>query len=108
MIMVLSSCSTESSINGLWQDTKDDGTIELKENGDVIIVDNMSVTVTGIYVIDDDNLITFEFTASDILRDSIQPIKKTVVTAKIIKLSGDELQLSFSGETEVESFKRIR
>jgi len=108
MIIVLAACSMPSPINGLWKDTQDDGTIEFKGNGDVIVVDNMSVTVMGTYTIENDNLITFEFTASDILRDSIEPIEKTVVTAKIIKLEGDELQLSFFGDTKTEIFSRVR
>lgn len=105
--LVLASCSAESTIKGLWQNTKEPGTIEFKANGEVIIVDNMSVTVTGSYEIVNDNLITFRFTATDILRDSIQPIPEEVVTAKIIKFNGYELQLKFSENAEIENYKRV-
>lgn len=105
--LVLASCSAESTIKGLWQNTREPGTIEFKANGEVIIVDNMSATVTGSYEIVNDNLITFRLTATDILRDSIQPISEEVVTAKIIKFNGYELQLKFSENAEIENYKRV-
>lgn len=107
-IIILASCTTQSTINGLWESTKNSGTIEFKATGEVIIVDNMSATVTGYYKIEDDDLIKFELTASDILRDSVQPTPKTVITAKIIRVSGDELQLRIDREDGVENYRRIR
>lgn len=107
-IIIFAACTTQSSIHGLWQDTKEAGTIEFKTNGEVIIVDNMSATVTGSFELKENDSITFELTATDIMRDSIQPTTKTIVTAKIIKFDNDELQLSFSGNTGVEHYKRIR
>jgi len=106
-IVILASCTTQSSIHGLWQDTKEAGTIEFKTNGEVIIIDNMSATVTGTFNIKENNLITFELTATDILKDSLQPIKKKEVSATIIKLNSDELEISFTGRTEIETYKRV-
>jgi len=94
-------------LDGLWQGTEDFGTIEFKETGEVIIVDNMSATVMGHYEIEDDGLIKFELMASDILRESIQPIKKTLIRAKIVKLKGNRLQLQFIGKDGIENFRRI-
>lgn len=108
VIIVLASCTTQPTINGLWEDTKEVGTIEFKSTGEVIIVDNMAATVTGYYALEDDDLIKFELIASDILRDSIQPSPKTVITAKIIGLNDDVLQLRFAGEVEVVNYRRIR
>ena len=68
----------------------------------------MSATVIGYYEIENDNLIRFELIASDILRDSVQPSPKTVITAKIVQFSGDELQLQFSGESGEGNYFRIR
>ncbi len=67
----------------------------------------MSATVIGYYEIVDDDLIKFELTASDILRDSVQPSTKTVLTAKIIRINDDELQLRFTEEGGVENYLRI-
>lgn len=106
-ILILASCSTQSSLYGLWQDTTEKGSIEFKKNGDVIIVDNMSATATGSFK-EEDQLINFELTATDIMKESIQPITKTMVTAKIIKLDKNELQLSFSGQSKIEHYKRIQ
>lgn len=101
-------CTTQATINGLWQNTREAGTIEFKPGGKVIIVDNLSATVVGSYKIEDNNLLKLELIASNIFRDSVQPDPKTIVTAKIIKLKGDELQLIPAGEVEVESYRRIR
>ncbi len=106
--VILTSCSLQASIYGVWQDINDKGTIEFKKNGEVIIIDNMSATVTGTYELKDNQLITFELTATDVMKDSIQPIDKTIVTANIIKLSKNELQINFAGRTGVEHYKRIR
>jgi hypothetical protein len=107
-IIILASCMTQPSIYGLWQDTNEAGTIEFKTNGEVIIIDNMSATVTGTFTVRDNELITFELTATDIMSDSIQPMTKTIVTAKIIKFDNDELQLRFAEKTEIEHYKRVR
>lgn len=107
-IIGLASCTTQPAINGLWQSTKEIGTIEFKATGEVIIVDNMSATVIEYYAIENDDLIKLELIASDILRDSVQPSPKTVITAKIVKFNGDELQLQFAGEAGVVNYWRIR
>jgi hypothetical protein len=106
-VFILSSCSTQSSLHGLWQDTNAEGTIEFKTNGEVIIIDNMSATLTGTFKLNDNNVITFEFTATDIMKDSIQPMEKTIVTARVVKFNNEELQLSFADNNEVEYYKRI-
>lgn len=107
-VIILASCTTQSSIYGLWQEAKDVGTIEFKKDGTVIIVDNMSATVTGNFINEENNLITFELTATDIMRDSIQPITKTIITAEIININDHQLQLKFSGQTEVENYNRAK
>ena len=75
---------------------------------EVIIVDNMSATVTGNYKLEGSDKLIFELTASDIMNDSIQPISKTTVTAKMIKFTHDELQLRFADDNETEDYKRVR
>jgi hypothetical protein len=106
-LYVLVSCATQPTINGLWQGTKEIGTIEFRATGKVIIVDNMSATVTGFYQLKNNGLINFELTASDIFRDSIQPSPKTVITAKIIKLNDDQLQLRITGDNKIKNYSRI-
>lgn len=106
-IFALASCSTQSTIHGLWQDTKEAGTIEFKTNGEIIIIDNMSATVTGVYQLKDNGEIKIELTASDILKESLEPIETTVITAQIVKLTSDELQISFGGKIKIENYKRI-
>lgn len=108
VILALTSCTTQPDIIGLWQSTGDSGSIEFKATGEVIVVDNMSATVTGTYKIEADNLIRFELTASDILRDSVKPVPKTEMTAKIVNFNDDELQLHFAGEEAIENYRRIR
>jgi hypothetical protein len=100
----LFSCSSPSSLHGLWQDTQQAGTIEFKSNGEVIIIDNMSATVTGTFELKE-NAIIFELTATDIMSDTLQPTEKRVVTAKIVKFNDNELELDFTGN-EVEKYKR--
>ncbi len=107
-IIFLVSCSSETSIHGLWQDTKVAGSIEFKKNGEVIIIDNIPATVTGTFEIKGADTITFELTATDIMSDSIQPTKKQIVNAKIVKLDNNDLQLNFPGETEIEHYKRVQ
>lgn len=106
-MILLASCSTESSIYGLWQDTNAAGTIEFKTNGEVIIVDNTSATVMGNFSLTEKDVVTFELTATDIMSDSIQPTEKRIVTAKITKLNDDELQLGFAEETDIENYRRL-
>ena len=108
VIIVITSCTTQTTLIGLWESTNESGSIEFKTSGEVIIVDNMSATVIGSYEIEEDDLIKFELTASDILRDSVQPSSKTTITAKIMTLKGDELQLRFTGEDEQENYRRMR
>ena len=67
----------------------------------------MSATVTGTYTLEGNKLITFELTATDIMKDSLQPMEKTIVSANIIKFNSDELQLNFVGRTEVDHYKRV-
>ena len=86
----------------------DAGTLEFKAIGEVIVVDNMSATLMGHYKVEGNNMIKFELTATDILRDSVQTITKQVITAKIIKLSVDELQLRIAEENELEHYRRVR
>ncbi len=107
-IIILTSCTTQSSIHGLWQDITEEGTIEFKTDGTVTIIDNMSSTVTGTFTVKEGEWITFELTASDIFEDSIQPMTKITVKAKIIKFNSDELQLRFPEKDEVEHYKRVR
>ncbi|MBL1142124.1 MAG: hypothetical protein HND53_08865 [Proteobacteria bacterium] len=106
-VIFLASCSSELSIHGLWQDTNAAGTIEFKTNGEVIIIDNMSATVTGTFEINKNDSITFELTATDIMSDSIQPTEKRTVTAKIVEFNDNKLQLNFNGE-KIEHYKRLR
>lgn len=94
-------------INGLWKGTGDFGTIEFKASGEVIIVDNMSATVTGRYQIEDGDLLKLELTASDILQGSIQPTAVMSIVARIVRIKSDELQIHFAEEDKVESFERI-
>jgi len=108
LVIVLVSCIAQPTLNGFWQGTEEFGSIEFKATGEVIVVDNMSATLTGYYEIDNDGLIKFEFIASDILRESVQPMEKTVLRARIVELKGDELQLQFLGREGVESFRRLR
>lgn len=107
VITALVSCVAQPALNGFWQGTEEFGSIEFKATGEVIVVDNMSATLTGYYEIDNDGLIKFEFIASDILRESVQPMEKTVLWARIVKLKGDELQLQFLGKEGMESFRRL-
>lgn len=108
LLIALTSCAEKPSLVGQWQSTKDSGTIEFKPNKEVIIVDNMSATVTGNYKLEGSDKLIFELTASDIMNDSIQPISKTTVTAKMIKFTHDELQLRFADDNETEDYKRVR
>ena len=108
IILALTSCTTQPDIIGLWQSTGESGSLEFRSSGEVVIVDNMSATVTGTYAIGEDNLITMELTASDILRDSVEPVPKTVVTAYIMTLNADRLQLRFPREGAIENYQRSR
>ncbi|PLY14002.1 MAG: hypothetical protein C0631_12385 [Sedimenticola sp.] len=60
----------------------------------------MSATVAGYYGIEDNDWVKFELIASDILRDSVKPIQKTVVRAKIMLLDDERLQLRFLDANE--------
>lgn len=106
VIIALTSCDMQPSINGLWQSTNDSGTIEFKKSGEIIVLDNMSGMVTGQYKLKGDNLIEVELTASDILRNSLEPIPNEIWTAEVIKLNESELQLSFSENNKMESYAR--
>ena len=107
-IIVLASCTTQSSLHGFWKNVEGDDTIEFKAGGEVIIVDNMSATVIGNYKIEDNGLLKIELIASDILRDSVQSGPKTTISAKIMTLNSDKLQLQVVGENGVENYRRIR
>ncbi|MDC0598290.1 hypothetical protein OAP18_00405 [Gammaproteobacteria bacterium] len=104
-LFILTSCTVQPEIVGLWQSTDDFGSIEFKANGEAIVMDNMSATVVGRYEIEDD-LVKFELNATDIMRESIETVPTVVVTATLISLEGDDLQLYFEGEDRIESFKR--
>ena len=102
----LVSCSTESELVGVWQSTDDEGRIEFKSTGEVVVTDNMAATVSGRWEIDEDGLLRLELTGSDILRDSVQPMPESVIEAHF-ELIGDELTLLLSGGAESESYRRI-
>lgn len=103
----LVSCSTESELVGLWQRTDNEGTIEFKSTGEVVVTDNMAATVSGRYELEEDGSLRLGLTDSDILRDSVQPMPEAVIEAHF-ELTGDELTLLFSGGSESESYRRIR
>ena len=105
VLLFLASCRAPEKIHGLWIGTGDFGSIEFKSSGEVIIVDNMSANLRGRYQIEEDNLVTFEITASDILRESIQPTTTSRVSARIIRLDDEELHLLFLGGEKVELFR---
>ena len=105
-LIFVASCSNQSNIVGLWQSAGDAGTLEFKVTGEITVVDNMSATMVGRFVIEGDSL-TFELTGSDILRESVQPIP-TIVLKADFDLQGDELILHLNGEDETEIYRRVR
>jgi hypothetical protein len=107
ILIVLSSCAAQPRIVGCWHSSDETGTIQFRENGEVTIVDNMSATVAGYYGIEDNDWVKFELIASDILRDSVKPIQKTVVRAKIMLLDDERLQLRFLDANE-ESYLYVK
>ena len=105
-LIALISCTEKPSLEGKWQSTKDSGTIEFKSSGEIIIIDNMSATVKGNYKREGNDTLIFELTTSDVMSDSMQPIVKTIVTAKIVKFTKDELHLRFADDDETEDYQR--
>jgi hypothetical protein len=105
--VLLVSCLTESELVGLWQSTDDEGTIEFKSTGEVVVTDNMAATVTGRYEVEEDGSLRLELTGSDILGESVRPMPEAVIEAHF-ELKGDELTLLFYGGSESESYRRIR
>ena len=106
--MSLASCGSAPDLNGLWQSTKDSGTIEFKATGEVIIIDNMSATVTGRYELLEGDKLKLQLTATDIMHDSMQAIPEKVINVKIITLNADELHIDYVGELGAEQYKRVR
>lgn len=105
---VITTYAAESNIVGLWESAQDKGSIEFKASGEVIVVDNMSATVTGSYERQEGGLIMITLLATDILRDSVEAMPKETFIAKATILNDDELQLHIDGEDEVENYRRVR
>lgn len=91
---------------GFWQSTKDAGTLEFKSTGEVTVMDNMSATMGGQFEIEEGRYIKIEWTSSDILRASLEPMTPTTVRVEF-DLDGDQLKL-FGGENGTETYYRTR
>ncbi len=106
VLALLTSCSSQPTVVGLWQSTDEAGTLEFKATGEVTVVDNMSATMVGRFEIEDGNQMRIKWTASDILRESVEPISPIAVKVEF-DLSGDELSLRFNGESATKTYRRI-
>jgi hypothetical protein len=106
---VLFSCASKPNVFGRWLSVENKGTIEFKEDGTFVGVDNMGATFIGNYIINNGK-IKLEITHTNIMRETIQPeISPEVVNAKI-SISADELQFMFNSDeedgVEIERYRR--
>jgi hypothetical protein len=106
---VLFSCASNSSVLGRWLSVEDKGTIELKEDGTFVGVDNMGASFKGNYIINNGN-IRFEITHTNIMRETMQPETSPEVFNANISINEDELQFRFisdeEDEVEIERYRR--
>ena len=100
LLVCLAACSQVGEEVGLWDAVGDEGSIEFKSSGEVIVTDSMESIVMGNYRREGDDRIVIEFTASNIFEDDIKPMDAVEILASI-RVTGDELTLSHEGEAEV-------
>lgn len=102
----LNGCEQSPDELGLWNAVGDDGSIEFKSSGEIILVDNMKATLIGHYRRDANDSLEIEFSASNILKQDIEPIEPMLVQASIA-IVGDELVISH-GDGEKDIYQKAR
>jgi len=96
----LTSCLHQSSsaLTGKWKETRGKANIEFFENRTFKIVDNMGMTVSGTYSINDKGNVRFEIKHKD---DSTE-----IIDAKV-SIAEDEMILNFCDTGEIEKYRKI-
>jgi hypothetical protein len=96
----LTSClhQPSSALTGKWQETRGRAIIEFFENRSFKTVDNMGMTVSGTYSLDDKGNVRFEIKHNEA---SIEMIEAKVT------ISEDEIIFNFGETEEVEKYRRV-
>jgi len=96
----LTSCLHQSSsvLTGKWQETRGRAIIEFFENRTFKTVDNMGMTVSGTYSINDKGNVRFEIKHKDASAE--------IIDAKV-SIAEDEMILNFGDTGEVEKYRKV-
>jgi hypothetical protein len=96
----LTSCLHQSSsaLTGKWQETRGRAIIEFFENRTFKTVDNMGMTVSGTYSINDKGNVRFEIKHEDASAE--------IIDAKV-SIAKDEMILNFGDTGEVEKYRKV-
>ncbi len=105
MLVLLFACSNEPNEIGVWEHTTDEGSLEFKADGRVIMVDNMKSTVAGTYRLTDSGELSLNLTMSNIMKEELEQMDPFEIKAQM-QVNGDTLEFIIDGQTDV--FTRVK
>ena len=98
-LVFLSSCQQSPDLTGKWQEIENKAILEFHEDNGFTATDNMGMTVSGTYDLDNDGNMRFEIKHND--------SPPEIISAKI-SLQGDELTIIYGDGAEIEKYKIIK
>ena len=96
---LLSGCANKSEMVGKWREIGRQATLEFREDGTFLAVDNQGLAVNGNYYPEKDNKVRFEISGEDFAPETLY--------GKII-IIGDELDFISEDGSEMERYKRVK
>lgn len=105
-LVLLSACGADTPEIGKWVSDSGQGSIEFKSNGDVIVIDNMNLEVTGSYNIEDNDSVLFRLKGKNIFDPKATPTNITYTIRANYEIKGDKLKLTVEEEGEVLDYRR--
>ncbi len=105
LMWALTGCGQPPDLVGAWSGERDEGSLEFRDDGQVIVVDEQKGTVRGRYVVEAEDRIVLRLDSTDILRDGLESIPEEVRTATI-SLDGDQLTMKIEGEDRAAVYRR--
>ena len=93
------SCQHSPNLTGKWQEIGNEAILEFHEDHTFTAADNMGMTVSGTYDLDNDGNMRFEIKYND--------SSPEIINAKI-SLKGDELTIIYGDTAEIEKYRIVK
>ena len=99
VFLSIASCQQSQNVIGKWQEVGKTATLEFNEDHTFKAVDNMGMSVSGTYSLDDSGKMRFEIKHNE--------PEAEIINAKVT-FAGDELIFNFGDKGEVENYRRVK